>query len=547
VARFLDHPQIKGCGNLLGVSMIKLDIELIRKDCQDGLLPHQMASKYSVSKATIKRFLKNNNIKHIDTRSNLAWKENMLVSREATITGIKKAHVDGKFNNSYKQSSIRMCNAWANGTMSGIINSAKYKSAHIQAVNADEYKYVQAVNTKKIWQDEKYRTKILSILSIIRSTDEYKTKHLEAVRRAVRDPVMMENFRRATWDDPAYRQKQTDSHKNLYLDPIFREVSKVRAQKMWQSDEYRRNHAKARSGQAQTLTRPHLKVCSLLDSLGIKYTCEEPLGPWNFDIFIESANLLIEVQGDYWHGDSRPSQQSKDKAISTYIKEYFPHLKLNYIWEHECLTEGSVLAKLKYWLGLDKVEQVEYQFIDVGIALPDTKEADTFFYNWHYQHHGRHGLDIGGYVNGELAVLARFASVSRKEIATTLGHQPQEVLELARLVAHPKYQKKNLLSWFLARCEGIVKLEKPSVKCLVSFADSTYNHTGAVYKASNWTLARIVEPNYWYVDSAGWAMHKKTLWNHARSLKLSEPEYAAKNGFTKVWGKEKYKFTKVLI
>jgi hypothetical protein len=114
-------------------------------------------------------------------------------------------------------------------------------------------------------------------------------------------------------------------------------------------------------------------------------------------------------------------------------------------------------------------------------------------------------------------------------------------------VVHPKYQKKNLLSWFLARCEKIIKAQRPEIICLVSFADSTYNHTGAVYKASNWTLSRVVEPNYWYVDSGGWVMHKKTLWNHAKSLALTESEYAEKNGFTKVWGKEKYKFTKTLI
>jgi len=55
-----------------------------------------------------------------------------------------------------------------------------------------------------------------------------------------------------------------------------------------------------------------------------------------------------------------------------------------------------------------------------------------------------------------------------------------------------------------------------------------------------------VQPNYWYVDKDGWVMHKKTLWNHSRKMKLTEAGYAEAYGFTKIWGKEKYKYTKEL-
>lgn len=41
-------------------------------------------------------------------------------------------------------------------------------------------------------------------------------------------------------------------------------------------------------------------------------------------------------------------------------------------------------------------------------------------------------------------------------------------------------------------------------------------------------------------------MHKKTLWHHASPLRLTELEYSTQNGYTKVWGKEKYKFVKLL-
>jgi len=320
---------------------------------------------------------------------------------------------------------------------------------------------------------------------------------------------------------------------------------KIKMAKIQSAPEYKARMAVVREGVSTTFTRPHVKVCELLTSLGVSYVTEKAVGPWNFDIFVEAANLLIEVQGDYWH--NRKERILKDANKSTYIINNFPQYQLKYIWEHECLTEGSVLAKLKYWLGLDRVEQVDYELKQASVKpVLDAKQADTFLYNWHYQHHGRHGLDLGGYLGNELICLSRFTSPSRAEIATSLGYTQKQVLELARLVVHPKYQKKNLLSWFLARCERYIRQTRLEIEYLVSFADSTHNHTGAVYKASNWELNRVVEPNYWYVDTNGWVMHKRTLWSHAKKMCTGEVEYAQKNGFTKVWGKEKYKFTRKL-
>jgi hypothetical protein len=65
-------------------------------------------------------------------------------------------------------------------------------------------------------------------------------------------------------------------------------------------------------------------------------------------------------------------------------------------------------------------------------------------------------------------------------------------------------------------------------------------------RTANWTLNRVVEPNYWYVDAEGLVMHKKTLWNHSRKNGVAEKYYADKYLYTKVWGKEKYKFVKEL-
>lgn len=51
-----------------------------------------------------------------------------------------------------------------------------------------------------------------------------------------------------------------------------------------------------------------------------------------------------------------------------------------------------------------------------------------------------------------------------------------------------------------------------------------------------------MKPSYWYVDRDGWVMHKKTLYNHARSLKMTEKEFSDKYEYVKVFGGKKYRF-----
>jgi hypothetical protein len=77
---------------------------------------------------------------------------------------------------------------------------------------------------------------------------------------------------------------------------------------------------------------------------------------------------------------------------------------------------------------------------------------------------------------------------------------------------------------------------------IISYCDTTYNHDGAIYKACNFTLDGEVDPDYWYSSPDGWIMHKKTLYNHARSLKMDETSFAEKLGYKKVWGSKKLRF-----
>jgi hypothetical protein len=130
----------------------------------------------------------------------------------------------------------------------------------------------------------------------------------------------------------------------------------------------------------------------------------------------------------------------------------------------------------------------------------------------------------------------------RKQSAECSGFTYKEVLELSRVCVNPKYQKKNLLTWALTRIFKNLKVNRPEIKAIISFADTGQNHTGAVYKAANFKLEREVEPSYHYVSKNNHVMHKKTLWDHARSLRMTEIEFANKYEYKRVDGFKKLKF-----
>jgi hypothetical protein len=65
---------------------------------------------------------------------------------------------------------------------------------------------------------------------------------------------------------------------------------------------------------------------------------------------------------------------------------------------------------------------------------------------------------------------------------------------------------------------------------------------GTIYKASNWILDGEVAPDYWYADDSGYICHKKTLWNKAKQMGMTESEYCEKYDYMKVLGNKKFRY-----
>jgi len=102
---------------------------------------------------------------------------------------------------------------------------------------------------------------------------------------------------------------------------------------------------------------------------------------------------------------------------------------------------------------------------------------------------------------------------------------PSLVLELNRLWVDDSMQK-NTESWFISKA---LKMMPPRLIC--SYADTTFNHSGYVYRGSNWFY-------HGYTD-----MERKTpRYDYCVRGKHSRDAFRGKTGYIRVRRKPKYKY-----
>lgn len=356
---------------------------------------------------------------------------------------------------------------------------------------------------KNWWSDDK-RNEISSKMISMWADDETREKFIVAFRKAWTEDRKQQA--RDIWTDDK-KQQASDKSKSLWQNPDY-------VKKMLEIG------LKPSSLEVQ--------FANILNDYKIAYKQQVNIGPYIFD-FELNDNILIEIQGDYWHTLKRTI--IKDKSKATYIEKYFSNYKLLYLWEHEFYE----LNKIRNFVEslINKPVVVDFDFNDLIFDdNVDYNEAKSLIEKYHYKGSlNRSGMISGVRLNNKLIAVSVFANPTRNVDGG----------ELIRFVIDPKYQMKNLGSWLLSRASKIAlkKWDK-----LFTFADPNFNHSGTLYLASNWEFVGEIKSDYWYTSDNGWIMHKKTLWNRAKNLCKTEKEYAEFFGYRKVWGlpKKKYEY-----
>ncbi len=247
--------------------------------------------------------------------------------------------------------------------------------------------------------------------------------------------------------------------------------------------------------------------------------------------------MCIEVNGDYWH--SLPQRRQRDaKKYKIAVQAGY---KVCYVWEHEVKSNPELIKyRIKHLF-----HKPSFDFLNCELRVISSQQAEEFLLSYHYQGSGRSGTTtIGAFNNGNLIAVCVFTSISRMEMAEKQSLSYDVIRELSRFCIHPSYQTKNFATWFLAKSRKLLCKNEPKIKLLISFADPNFGHNGTIYKADNWIYDGETSPSYWYVNSKFIIVHKKTVWNKAKSISKTESDYASENNLIKVTARPKLRYIK---
>lgn len=107
----------------------------------------------------------------------------------------------------------------------------------------------------------------------------------------------------------------------------------------------------------QVLSKPHLFFRDILDSLSVDFSEEKTIFPYSFDFYLEEIDILVEIDGDYFHSNpiSYPhgpiSKTQKINYANDIRKNKFVEdkkLRLLRFWECDILNKREdIICKLK--------------------------------------------------------------------------------------------------------------------------------------------------------------------------------------------------------
>lgn len=140
------------------------------------------------------------------------------------------------------------------------------------------------------------------------------------------------------------------------------------------------------------------------------------------------------------------------------------------------------------------------------------KMAKEYLIANHYSHgcHNAPSPCYGLFEHGELIGAIAFATPCSENVrASVFGAEYKDsVIELHRL--HIKdVTPRNTESWFISKSLKLLKEDKPRIKAVISFSDSTQGHQGTIYRASGFYYIGHTGNTTFYLDETGRLRHPR--------------------------------------
>ena len=150
--------------------------------------------------------------------------------------------------------------------------------------------------------------------------------------------------------------------------------------------------------------------------------------------------------------------------------------------------------------------------INYEVKRIDIKTAKEYIKEHHYSHGCHNGPSpcYGLFDEDNLIGCLMFATPCSENVrASVFGKDYKDcVTELHRLHILD-VTPKNTESWFISRCLKELKKDKPNIKAVISFSDSTEGHEGTIYKATNAYRIGHTGTATFYVDETGRLRHPR--------------------------------------
>lgn len=397
----------------------------------------------------------------------------------------------------------------------------------------------------KNWQNEEYIQKVTAATS----TAKYRSALAEHAKRNYRASLgswiktegakkILSDRAKSTWCNVEYRTKMQaflSSRISALVDASKLALSVPSKRVAWIA-KIRANNAINRSKQP-SISSSQRQLYFILSDSGISFSEEGEhtrVGPFYVvDCVVEKQQnmikpLIVEVNGEYWH--QLKHVKIKDRQKETYIRRHTDYdlLKLE---EIELKSFSSVSSKLAEFGLILKTKRFELK--DIIIKRIPESEAKMFYSVFHYSCTIRKGaIAFGAFADGTMVAAISFCHPIRPEAAVRLDLAPNNVLEISRYARMTNVDCKNLGSYIISKT---IKLLPSHIRCIISYSDSTYGHTGGLYKAANFIYDGDIAPDYHYQSEHG-IFHKKSIWDQAKKMKMNEKEYADKHNMNKIFG-----------
>ena len=260
------------------------------------------------------------------------------------------------------------------------------------------------------------------------------------------------------------------------------------------------------------------------------------------DLLIETHNLGLEIDGNYYHSEIR-GEKDKNYHINKSKLSYDKGIKLIHIFEDELLYKKDiVLSRLSNLLSLNtnKIFARKCKINEVS-----KKEAIEFLNKNHIQGNSIDKIRLGLFYNDELVSLMTFGGL-RKVLGSYAIEGDYELVRFANKI------NTSVIGGFSKLIKYFINNNKPNK--IITYADirwSGLNPNDTVYNKNGFKYLGNTPPNYWYLKIGEYNnrfhrynFRKDILVKEGFDVNLTEFEIMKIKGYDRIWdcGNMKFEF-----